>query len=124
MLFRQCQNHFNPGFVLAEFDGNFRRLIPDRVEQAVESRPVQKCEIDLLGLNVTDERVTICHFAPFRRADVIRDSAGFEEIENIRPSVHAAWLQRALLLGEIVKRNVLERDVIQIEVATKPKLRL
>ena len=70
------------------------------------------------------QRRQIGLLAPFRRADVIGDMPLFEKIEDVRPAIHAARLERALLLGEIEQRDVSERNVVEIEVAAKLQLRL
>jgi len=38
-------------------------------------------------------------------------------------TIQAARLQRTFFLAEVVKRNVFERDVVEIEIAAKVELR-
>ena len=65
-----------------------------------------------------------CASLLLRFADVIGDAAPLQKVENVRSLIHAARLERTSFLGEIEQRNVLERDVIEIEVAAKAQPRL
>src|SRR5205823_1540399 len=47
------------------------------------------------------------------------DVALREKIEDVRPAVEAARLERVFFLGEIELRDVLEGDVVEIEVAAE-----
>src|SRR5258708_6395517 len=53
---------------------------------------------------------------------MISDLALFEVIKNVGSSIHAARLQWAFLLTEVIKRNVLEGDIVEIEIAAKIEL--
>src|SRR5437016_1714812 len=113
-----------PLVIASEFDGHVRRLIAYLVEQTIQPRPVQKGKINALGLNVARERSQICLLTPLRRAHVIANVAFLEVIENVRPSIHAAGLERTFLLGKIVERNVSERNIVKVEITAKVQLSL
>src|SRR5438270_6487237 len=89
------------------------------MQQAVQTRPIKKGKIDRFGANIPDQSGKICVLGPFGGTDVIRNFRSFEVVKNVKAVVHAAWAERTLFLGEIVKRNVFEGDVVQIKVATK-----
>src|SRR5262245_9791033 len=53
---------------------------------------------------------------------MVRNSPGFQFIENVMTAVKTAGLQRALLLAEIEERNMTERNVVQLEITIELKL--
>jgi hypothetical protein len=56
--------------------------------------------------------------------DEVGDVRSDEEVEDVRPAVHALRLERALLLGEVEEVDVAEGDVVEVEVAAEVELHL
>src|SRR5690242_10996867 len=50
---------------------------------------------------------------------MIGDRALFQIIENVGSSIHAPGLQRAAFFSKVVKRNVFEGNIVEIEITAK-----
>src|SRR5258706_16246310 len=113
------QELFDPLVVKTQFGGDLWGLVADDVQQAIQPRPVQKGEVNTLGLNVLDERGQVGRLVLFGSADVIGNAPLLQVIKDIGAAVHSARAKRAFFLGEIVEGNVREWDVVEVKIAAK-----
>src|SRR4051812_10807331 len=119
---RDIHEPLDAAFVATQLRRDGRRQVSFLVEHAVEVRPINESKIDFGGVYVGDYRFEIVRFALGGVADVVRNSGALEEVEDIGAAIHATRLQRIFLFGEVEQRNVPERNVVEIEVATELQL--
>src|SRR5439155_19683271 len=83
MLLRNCEQLVEPLFVESELGTNFGRTIADPVQESVEFGPIDKSEVDALGLNGRGYSREIFAFFASRIADVIGNIAQLEKVKDI-----------------------------------------
>ena len=92
-------------------------LVADAVEESVEAGPVLEGEVDSFGGDIGDERVAIGFLGPGGVGDEVRDVVLGQVIEDVGATIHAAGLERAFLLREVVEMDALKGDVVEVKVA-------
>src|SRR4051812_25678167 len=87
------------------------------MQKGVQPRPIDKCKIRSFGSNGVNRGGKVLIFPQFGGADVIWDPVLLKKIEYVRTAIHSAWFKRALFLRKIEERNMLERNIVEVEIA-------
>jgi hypothetical protein len=89
------------------------------MEHSVKVGPIQKAKIYALTPDVREKRVQILPFADLWIAHMPGDPPLLHVVEYVGTLVQSSGLEGILLLREVEHRDVLERDVVEVEIAAE-----